>query len=355
MRLETIHPRELNADDAALWRAHQSADPALQSPYLTPEWAKLMGAVREDTRVCVIQDGAGYFGAQRLSHFAAMGLGAPISDYQGVVGLPGLEINRAELCRSLKVGRIDITHAPAGQSLLQGAVAGQEGSWIADVAGGRDLYEAALKQRRSEFVRQTDKKFRKLERDQGHVEFRAQSTERADFDTLLAWKNAQLKRTGQPAIWAAPWVAQTLDSCFETRANQFGGALFSLSVKGQFVAGAFCLRSARVLHFWIVAHDNAFDAYSPGVQLARWIAGWAGDNGIAELDFGPGDYQYKRQLSTGQRMLERGVVAGASWSATVRRVQHAVRARIEQLPQPRLAQLPGKAMRRLDLMRALHA
>jgi len=354
VRFETVHPRELTADDAALWRAHQAADPAFGSPYLTPEWAKLIGSVRDDARVCVIQDGAGYFGAQRLSRFAAMGLGAPIADYQGVVGLPGLPVNGAELCRALKVGRIDITHAPAGQHVLRGAAAGQEGSWIAEVSGGRDLYEAALKQRRSEFVRQTDKKLRKLEREHGHVEFRAQSTERADFETLLAWKNAQLKRSGQPAIWAAPWIAQTLNACFETRDPQFGGALFTLSAHGKLVAGAFCLRSARVLHFWIVAHDSAYDSYSPGVQLARWIAGWAGDHGIAELDFGPGDYQYKRQLSTGQRILERGVIAGSTWSAAVRRTEYAMRAQLEQLPQRRLAALPGKAMRRLDLMRALH-
>lgn len=355
MRLETVHPRELSASDAALWRAHQMTDPALRSPYLTPDWAKLMGEVRDDARVCVIQDGAGFFGVQRLSRFAAMGLGAPIADYQGVVGLPDLAVNRADLCRSLQVGRIDITHAPAGQSLLKGAVAGQDGSWIANVAGGRDLYEAALKERRSEFVRQTDKKRRKLEREHGDIEFRAQSSERADFETLLAWKNAQLKRTGQPEIWGAPWVSQALNASFETRDTQFGGALFTLSIKGQLAACAFCLRSARVLHFWIVAHDNAYDNYSPGVQLARWIMGWAGDNGIAEIDFGPGDYQYKRQLSTGQRMLERGVVAGNSWSAAVRRAENAVRARMEKLPQPRLAELPGKAMRRLDLMRALHA
>lgn len=355
MRLETIHPRELTAEDAALWRAHQMADPALASPYFTPEWAKLVGLARDDARVCVIQDGAGFFGAQRLSRFAAMGLGAPIADYQGVVGLPGLAVNGADLCRALNVGRIDLTHAPSGQSLLKGAVQGQEGSWIADVAGGRDLYEAGLKQRRSEFVRQTDKKVRKLERDHGHIEFRAQSSERADFETLLAWKNAQLKRSGQPEIWAAPWIAQTLNASFETRDSKFGGALFTLSVHGKLAAAAFCLRSPRTLHFWIVAHDCAYDAYSPGVQLARWIAGWAGDNGIAELDFGPGDYQYKRQLSTGQRLLERGVIAGNTWSATVRRAEHAVRARMERLPQPRLAQLPGKAMRRLDLMRALHA
>lgn len=355
MRLETVHPRELSASDATLWRAHQTSDPALRSPYLTPDWAKLIGDVRDDARVVVIQDGAGFFGAQRLSRFAAMGLGAPIADYQGVVGMPDLAVNGAELCRALKVGRIDVTHAPAGQNLLRGAVVGQEGSWISDVAGGRDLYEAALKQRRSEFVRQTDKKFRKLERDHGHIEFRAQSSERADFETLMAWKNAQLKRTGQPEIWAAPWIAQTLNSCFETREAKFGGALFTLTIDGKMVAGAFCLRSPKVLHFWIVAHDNAYDAFSPGVQLARWIAGWAGDHGIAELDFGPGDYQYKRQLSTGQRVLERGVVAGQSWSGAVRRVEHAMRARIEQLPQARLAALPGKAMRRLDLMRALHA
>jgi CelD/BcsL family acetyltransferase involved in cellulose biosynthesis len=355
VRLETIHPRELSAADAALWRVHQLADPALQSPYLTPDWARLIGAVRDDARVCVIQDGAGFFGAQRLSRFAAMGLGAPIADYQGVVGVPGLPVNRADLCRALQVGRIDITHAPAGQNLLAGSVAGQEGSWIINTAGGRDLYEAALKERRGEFVRQTDKKRRKFERDHGGLEFRAQSPERADFETLLAWKNAQLKRSRQPEIWTAPWVAQTLNACFEARDAHFGGALFTLSAKGNLAAAAFCLRSARVLHFWIVAHDNAYDAYSPGVQLARQIAGWAGDNGIAWIDFGPGDYQYKRQLSTGQRMLERGVVAGASWSATVRRMEHALRARIERSPQPRLAELPGKAMRRLDLMRALHA
>jgi CelD/BcsL family acetyltransferase involved in cellulose biosynthesis len=283
-----------------------------------------------------------------------MGAGAPISDYQAIVGVPGLPVNGGDLCRALGVGRIDLTHVPAGQTLLTHA-AGADGSWIADVAGGRDLYESALKQRRSEFVRQTDKKLRKLDRKGGRVEFRAQSPERADFETLLAWKNAQLKRSGQPEIWATPWVRETLERCFAAREPHFGGALFTLSVDDTLVAAAFCLRSARALHFWLVAHDNTFDAYSPGVQLARWIAGWAGDHGVAELDFGPGDYQYKRQLSTSQRALERGVVAGGSWSSAVRLAEHGLRTRLERLPQPRLAALPGKAMRRLDLMRALHA
>lgn len=351
MRFKTVHPKELGPAEFDHWRAHLR--PGFDSPYLTPEWAQLIGQARDDARVCIINDGEGFLGAQRLSRFAAMGLGAPIADYQGIVGAPDLDVDAGALCRALKVGRLDLSHTPTGQTLFKAA--GSEGSWIVATDCSRDLYEAGLKARRGEFVRQTDKKARKLARERGHVEFRAQSTERADFETLVQWKNTQLQRSGQPEIWATPWVRQVIDACFEQRDTQFGGALFTMYADGQLVAGAFCLRSPRVLHFWIVAHDSAFDSFSPGVQLARWAIGWAGEQGIPEVDFGPGDYQFKRQLSTSQRMLEWGVASGASLSGVLRQSQHALRAGIERLPQPKLAALPGKAMRRLDLMRALAA
>lgn len=354
MRIETIHPKELSSSDCERWQAHQDADAALASPYLSPEWARLIGAVRPDARVCIIGDGDGYFGAQRLSRFAAMGLGAPISDYQGVVGAPDLHVSAAALCRALKVGRIDLTHVPAGQSILAGAATHSEGSWIAQTHGGRDLYEAALKLQRSEFVRQTNKKLRKLERDYGQVSFSI-SRDRADYETLLAWKRAQLQQTGQPAIWDTPWVRDSIDGCFDSQSPRFGGLLFTMRIGGRLAAANFCLRGKSGLSMWIIGHDDAFETASPGVQLARWVIGWAGDNGLAEVDFGPGEYRYKRQLSTTQRMLEWGAASGLSWSGTVRQTQYALRSRIERLPAPKLAALPGKAMRKLDLMRALAA
>lgn len=351
MRFETIHPSELGEAQAAQWRAHQRA--GTFSPYLTPEWAQVVGAARPAARVVIINDGQGFFGAQRLSRFTAMGLGAPIADYQGVVGAEDLELSPPDLCRALGVGRIDLTHTPQGQSLF--APAGAEGSWIAETRSSPDLYEAALKARRAEFVRQTEKKARKLERERGPIAFRAQSSERTDFDALMAWKNDQLKRSGQPEIWARPWVREVLESCYARTDTRFRGVLFTMHAGDKLAAGAFCLRSAHVLHFWIVAHDSAYDSYSPGVQLARRIIHWAADQGIGEVDFGPGNYQYKRQLSTSQRMLEWGVVSGASLAGVVRRGEFALRSGIERLPQPGLAALPGKAMRRLDLMRALAA
>jgi CelD/BcsL family acetyltransferase involved in cellulose biosynthesis len=355
VRLETIHPKELGPSDVALWRAHQLADPSLASPYLSPYWAQLIGAVRDDARVCIIEDGAGFMGLQRLSRFAAMGIGAPIADAQGVVGLTGLPIDAAQICRALKVGRLDLTHVPARQPILAGAVASAEGAWVAETGGGRDLYEAAIKLKRPEFVRQIEKKARKLAREHGPIEFRANHTDAGCFETLVAWKNAQLLRSGQPAIWAAPWVRRALDDCFQGRSAEFGGVLFSLSANERLLAAAFALRSGRAMNLWLLAHDSEFDAYSPGVQLTRMLVGWAGDNGVAEVDFGPGDYQYKRQLATTQRVLEWGAPSRPSWAGVVRRAEHAIRARVERLPQPRIAALPGKAMRRLDLMRALAA
>lgn len=355
MRIETTHPKELGAVEVAQWRAHTHNQPSLRSPYFTPEWAQLIGDVRDDARVCVIDGGRGFLGAQRLSRFAAMGLGAPIADYQGVVGEAGLNVSASALCRALKVGRIDLTHVPSEQPLLAGAAAGEEGSWIAAVSGGAELYLAAVKERRGEFLRQTDKKQRKFEREKGRLEFRGMSHEDADFKTLIEWKNAQLLRSGQPAIWDAPWVRSVLDRSFAMREHAFSGALFTLSIDGKLVAGAYFLRADRVLHAWVVAHDDACNSYSPGLLLARWAVTWAAENGFAEVDFGPGDSQYKRQLSTGQRPLQWGAVSGASWSGAVRRTAFALRAGIEKLPDPRLSALPGKAMRRLDLMRALAA
>ncbi|GAM98085.1 hypothetical protein U91I_01715 [alpha proteobacterium U9-1i] len=353
LRIEVAHPKELGPAEIALWRAHQAADSNLASPYLTPEWAQIIGAEREDARVCVIDGGRGFLGVQRQSRYAAMGLGAPIADYQGVVGEAGLVADGSAICRALGVGRIDLTHVPEGQRVLGARAAGGEGSWIADVSSGSGAYAAAIKERRPEFVRQIDKKVRKLGRERESMKFTALSIDHGHFETMLHWKNQQLARTGQPRIWERAWVRRVLDESFAARSRSFSGAFFTLTVDGQLVAANYFLRSETVLHDWIMAHDPAFDAYSPGVQLARWAVTWAGDKGLREVDFGPGEYQYKRQLATGQRRLEWGAVSGASWSGAVRRAQYAVRAGVERLPYPRIAALPGKAMRKFDLIRAL--
>ncbi len=352
MRIEVIHPSELGPAEAARWRALQQH----KSPYLTPDWARLVGASRPDARLAIVKDGwdiAGILPVQRPSRFAAMGLGAPIADYQGLIGPADLPVGAAEFCRTLKVGRLDLTHVPAGQGFFAAHEAGRDGSWLSDTSQGAEAWRAAQKERRPEFVRQTDKKLRKLAKEKGEPIFTARSKHRGHFEQMLAWKRLQLQRTGQPAIWSTRWVSEIVHACFEADWVHFSGAFFTLECGRDLVAAAFFLRSENVLHDWIIAHNPAYESFSPGVLLTRHAIEWAAENGVDEVDFGPGEYQYKRQLSTGQRDLAWGSAAGASMSGLVRRAAYAARARLERTE--RFAALPGKAMRRIDLMRALAA
>lgn len=357
VRIEVIHPKELTAPEIAVWRGLQAQN-GLSSPYLSPDWALMVGEERPDARVAVLSEHGtikGFLGAQRRSRFAAMGLGAPIADYQGIVGAADLPVTAAELCRALRVGRLDLTHVPTGQKFFAPHEAVREGSWIVDVREGGAAYRAGLKERRAEFVRQTDKKLRKMGKERGEAQFTALSKSRAHFGQMLGWKRMQLLRSGQPDIWTTPWIARVLDATFESDAAGCRGALFTMTVGETLVAASYFLRSGGVLHDWIIAHNPAFEAYSPGVALARWAIEWAGDNGHSEVDFGPGGYQYKRQLATGQRELTSGAASGPTLSGLARRAAYAARAQLERAPQKALAELPGKAMRRIDLMRGLAA
>ncbi len=352
MRIEVIHPRDLGPDLTQCWRALQ----AHGSPYLTPEWAFLVGRERGDARIAVIEDGGavhGFLGVQRQSRFAAMGLGAPIADYQGLIGSPDLNVSARDLCAALKVGRIDLSHVPQGQDWFARHEAGADGSWIADTSGGLEAYRASQKDRRKDFVKSTDKKLRKLTREKGEPMFIARSHNRGHFAQMLAWKQQQLKRSGQPAIWRTPWVARVAHATFEADWVHLSGAFFTVTIDRELVAASYFLRSQNVLHDWIIAHNPAYESYSPGVLLARFAVEWAAEHGVDEVDFGPGEYQYKRQLSSGQRMLSWGTASGPSLSGLVRRAAYATRARVERVRNTQLAGLPGKAMRRVDVMRGL--
>ena len=128
----------------------------------------------------------------------------------------------------------------------------------------------------------------------------------------------------------------------------FGGLLFTLSCGERLIAANYCLHSARVIHGVLMAHDSEFDAYSPGLQLMRHLLEWAADNAYQSVDFGIGDQLYKRQFGTHQ-----GWAGTPSFASFARASQYAIRGQMEKIPNPWIASLPGRAMRRLDVYRGL--
>jgi CelD/BcsL family acetyltransferase involved in cellulose biosynthesis len=294
----------------------------------------------------------------RVAGSTAVPIGAPMCDYQGVVGRPDVVFDPRLLLRALRVGRLDFSGLLADQGALAGGMRGLAQSQVIDLSEGYEAYAACRRAAGTDILQDTAKKRRKLEREQGAAVFSAGAAA-ADFDQMIAWKRAQYRASGQTDIFQAGWTHALLQSLLERGMEPgpsnrpFGGALFTLHIAGQLAAAHFALRQGPVLHAWFIAYDETFARYSPGVILINEILKWAPSQGVRELDLGPGDYRFKHSLANVKRDVAHGYIGRPSTTALVRGAAYRLRAAAEALPLGRFSALPGKAMRRFDLIRNL--
>lgn len=358
MRVDTISPFVLADGDVAAWRGLLAADPALTSPYLTPDWARAVALQRPDAAVAVWRnaDGsaAGFMPVQRAGAHAAMPAGGPVCDYQALVGPATLDLSLA--VKALDVGRIDL---PAG--LKDNAVAAclmtEDAGHVARFADGWDTYCAERAAAGSKTLARLRKKFIKLQRDHVDVAFEPFSTDQTAFDMLLAWKREQMRRTGVRDVFEHAWINALVRGTFAAPADDphFGGALFVLRAGARPIALLFCLRARRALHAWFVGYDPEFREYSPGLLVFAEAIKAAAERGYTEMDLGPGEYQFKESLANYGRPIGSGFIGQPGLSSAFKAAQFQVRALVESLPVGRAKHWPAKAMRRLDIARGLAA
>jgi CelD/BcsL family acetyltransferase involved in cellulose biosynthesis len=258
-----------------------------------------------------------------------------------------------QMVQALGIGRFDFSHMLGQQAAFAPYARGGDVSWVIDMAGGYDAYAAERKAAGIGALKDLDKKRRKAEREAGAVSFTAHSRSTTDFDQLFAWKRAQYRATHQTDIFSTSWPMALMRELFASRQPEFGGVLFTLHMDGKLAAAHFHLRGRHTIHAWMIAHDSAFERYSPGMLLFQDILRWMDDTPYARLDLGQGEYRFKRELSNIQQPLNHGFVGVPSPSALVRGAAYGVRQAAESLPLGRVSALPGKAMRRLDLLRGL--
>ncbi|HEX3406238.1 MAG TPA: cellulose biosynthesis protein CelD, partial [Caulobacteraceae bacterium] len=90
-----------------------------------------------------------------------------------------------------------------------------------------------------------------------------------------------------------------------------------------------------------------------GLLLFQDVLKWMDERPYDRLDLGYGDYRFKRELSNLQRPLMHGFVGVPSAASLLREAAYGVRRAAEALPLGAVSALPGKAMRRIDLIRGL--
>jgi CelD/BcsL family acetyltransferase involved in cellulose biosynthesis len=346
----------LSADDVARWSALQT--PGLDSPFLSPHWALAVERAQaggpQRTRVAVIREGAreGYFAA-RISGATAMAAGAPMCDYQGVVASADLTVDVKALVGGLGVQRLDFSHMLAGQTAFAPYARGRQSSLIVDIADGFDAYKQGRKDAGVGVLKDAAKKRRKAERETGEVVFTPFASDTGALDQLIAWKRAQLRATGQTDIFSTSWTGRLLRQLHEAATPEFGASLYTLHMGGELAAAHLHLHGREVVHGWIIAHNAAFERYSPGILLFVDLLQWMDQGPYNRLDLGAGAYRFKAELSNATQDVTDGFVGLPSAAALTRAAVYGVRRAAESLPLGPVSDLPAKAMRRMDRWRGL--
>ncbi|MBE8476658.1 GNAT family N-acetyltransferase [Streptomyces justiciae] len=316
MDISVYRPGELSAADRAAWtslqsKAHLQGSPELANPFLSPEFALAVGRCRRGVRIAVVrEDGepAAFFAFHRTATGVGRAVGLGVSDAQGLVHRPGFTWDARELLRACGLAVWEFDHLVEGQEPFAAGARGSFPSPVMDVDQGYDAYLRHLRSQAPKFTRTTLAKERRLGRDAGGVRYVHDERDPAVLRTLMGWKSAQYRRTGRSDRFAHDWISRLVEQLFHTRSEPFAGILSVLYADERPIAAHFGLRTERVLACWFPAYDPGYAKYSPGLVLHLRMAEAAAADGIAYLDLGRGQKEYKDSLKTREITVSEGWV-----------------------------------------------
>ena len=305
----TVLPgRELSPSLAQKWRVLQAVNPSLSSPYFCPEFTSAVAEVREDVFFAIIEDQgsiAGFFPFQRQGRWGQP-VGSIISDFQGIICRPELEINVPRLLKACRLHAFDFGRMLTAQPGFAPYARGLECSPRIDLNGGFAAYVAGRRRAGSEQIKKCGNLGRKLEREVGPLHFVAHSEDPVLLSNLLNWKSAQYARTDYYDLFNVAWVRGLVERIHATQTKSFAGSLSLLYAGESLIAGHFGMRTPSVWHYWFPAYDIRFAQYSPGLQLLLKMAEHAAAIGVHHIDLGEGMSLYKERLMNTRAMLGYG-------------------------------------------------
>ncbi|WP_394693857.1 GNAT family N-acetyltransferase [Hyphobacterium sp.] len=348
MRVKSVSIRDLNDAEISQWRDWAYQDGQLVSPYLLPDFAQAVDRVRSDVRVAVIEQNdqtVGFFAFHAPRHFGLRPVGAPMSDYQGVVAKPGVSICPNEFLTQLGAGFMAYENWWNGAGCALEKARERDGSVVVDLSNGPDAYFAERKAAHKSQFKKMDRRLRNAERDFGPARLVVGDPDGQLFATLNRWKSDQYNATGKLDVFDIDWARQLLvnlnaadDACFQ-------GLTFALYFGDELAAVEFGLRAGDVYHSWFPAYDDRFAKVSPGLLLLHEIFKAAPDLGLNRVDLGKGGAHYKTYYASYEVPLDTGRIIAPSFAALGLRSWDVAEHCAKILP-GKLSELPVRARRR---------
>jgi CelD/BcsL family acetyltransferase involved in cellulose biosynthesis len=352
IQAHVTRPDGLSPAEEVAWRAMQAAHPDFGDPLFGVDFAKAVGAVREDAWIAVFRrDGRtiGFLAHHRRPSGFARPIGAPFCDYHALISAPGEPIDGAEALAAAGLSALRCSGLVDPHGVFEGAMEDVAPAHRMALDTDPAAYLEALRAASPKRFKNERRLEHKLEREVGPIELVAGDVGDEGFKRLIGWKRDHARRTGTHDFMGPDWTRRLMRQLFETRCGDFAGLMLTLTAGGRPIAAHFGVRQADWYHPWIAATDPAFAAWSPGqIFLARAITAMPG-LGLRVYDLGVGHDHYKRPFSNGQMSVSRGLAAAATESGR----RAGAWERVWNLADNAGAPAVGRVRRRLDHIAAV--
>lgn len=314
MRIDVVRPQDLGDAEVRRWRDLQASAPTLANPFLSPEFTLAVGRFNPAARVAVISGDtgiAGFFPYERHALGIGRPIGAGLTDCQGLVAHPGIDLDVRVLLRACRLSVWEFDHLLADQSAFAPYHAQIRVEPVMDLAGGFETYFEGARQRSPKTIKTVRYKERKLGREAGEVGYTFSERDPAELRRLMAWKSGQYRRTGRTDRFAEPWIVALVEHLHAIGV----GVLSVLRAGDRPVSAHLGLRTGTVMAGWFPAYDTEFAKYSPGMVGHLRMAEAAAAGGVTQIAMGRGGREYKDWLKNGEFLIAEGRVARASAAA----------------------------------------
>jgi CelD/BcsL family acetyltransferase involved in cellulose biosynthesis len=315
------------------WAALTELAPDCSSPFLHPEYARTLGIVRPGVEVAVIKkdgEAVGFLPFERTAGGIGRSIGARLCDRAGAVVRPDVEWSVGAVAKAAGLRMLRLANVSTDEGAFDPYFTGKAIAPYIDLTDGYDAYRTANIRAGSGTMKRIDRRSRKLEGMLGPLRLVWHDTDDAVLGTLLRWKAKQRQATRSPNVFDLPWAKQLLALLRNPGSDDFSGVLSTLYAGDTLCAAHFGIRSRRVLHYWLAAYDEELGRCSPGLLLLMRMAEEAAERGIARLDLGPGDEEYKIHISSGHEVVATATACTGPAMASVVRAAETVRLRARQ-------------------------
>ncbi len=339
-RMEILQPQALTAEDEALWADFLAARPDLAGPYFDLRYIRAIARDVPRAGIVRLYDGdrvAGYFPYQIRSG-VVQPLGAPLTDYHGVIAAPGFTPDFKALIRETGARRLEFQGWIGVMD--PGATTVGLKRRLADATQGYDHWFATQDELHHKFFKNIGRCQRNIEKDFGGFAFSWERVTSELLDWTLDLKRDQYKKTGMHDVFACGWTRTLLENLAALEGEDYGLRAGVLRHDGKIVASEISLMNRDEVHLWFPAYDPAYYRYSVGIVLTVAIIRELSAKGIRRFDFGTGGEEYKSPLTSEGGDCHEGELAPAP---------HLVSAMLDRMTRPAV-RLSLK--RRIKLIRA---